>query len=36
MLSFLKNLDLAKISLLGLKEIREEVIEISAGLFAKR
>jgi len=35
MLSFLKNLDLARVSLLGLKEIREEVIKISVGLFAK-
>jgi len=34
-LSFLKNLDLAKVSLLGLKEIRGEVMEISASLSVK-
>jgi len=36
MLSFLKNLDLTKVSLLGLEGIREGIIEISAGLFAER
>jgi len=35
MLSFLKNLDLANVSLLGLKKIRKGVIEILASLFAK-
>jgi len=36
MLSFLKNLDLAKVSLLSLKKIEGGVIEISVGLFSKR
>jgi len=35
MLSFLKNLDLAKVSFLGLKGIGEGVIKISVGLFVK-
>jgi len=35
MLFFLKNFDLAKISLHGLQEIGGGVIEISAGLFAE-